>query len=99
MSRVLRADDPLALAVVVAIRGGDVDGLQRLLRDNVGLAIATIRDEGCGEGGVSRTLLHVATDWPGHFPDVAATIAAHFAGDPFARPTRGARVAIRRRTG
>jgi ankyrin repeat protein len=76
MSRVLRADDPLAVDVVEAIRGGNVEGLERLLRDNEGLATATIRDESCGDDSVSRTLLQVATDWPGHFPNVAATIAA-----------------------
>src|SRR5919106_2079842 len=72
MSRMLHPDDPLAVAVVEAIRGGDVERLEQLLRDNESLATASIR----GEDGSARTLLHVATDWPGHYPRVAATIAA-----------------------
>jgi uncharacterized protein len=75
MSRVLRPDDPLAAAVAEAIRGGDIEELKRLLRGNQGLASATIRSENGGDP-VSRTLLHVATDWPGHLPNVAATIDA-----------------------
>lgn len=76
MSRVLRPDDPLAVAVTEAIRVGDVEELTRLLHDNPGLATARIRNENGGDGDVGRTLLHVATDWPGHFPGVAATIQA-----------------------
>jgi hypothetical protein len=60
-------DDPLAVAVAEAIRGGDLEALQRLLRENPGLATARI--------GKSRTLLHVATDWPGNFPNSASTVA------------------------
>src|SRR3989442_8768215 len=60
--------EPLAVAVVAAIQSGDLERLQRLLGENPGLATARI--------GMSRTLLHVATDWPGHFPNGAATIAA-----------------------
>jgi uncharacterized protein len=61
-------DDPLAIAAVEAIHGGHVEQLQRLLADNP--ALATARVDG------SRTLLHVATDWPGHFPKTAASVAA-----------------------
>jgi hypothetical protein len=56
-------DEPLVVAVVDAIHRGDVERLQRLLADNPGLASIRIGDE-----RMSRTLLHVATDWPGHFP-------------------------------
>ena len=45
----LDADDPVALATTTAIREGDVVRLQRLLRDNSGLA--TVRIDG------ARTLL------------------------------------------
>lgn len=66
-------DDPVAVAAVAAIRAGDVDTLGRLLADHDWLATARLGDEKVD--GMSRSLLHVATDWPGHFPDVSATIA------------------------
>jgi hypothetical protein len=66
------ADDSRAVAVISAIRSGDLEGLGHLLNDNPGLATARIVDA----QGVSRTLLHIATDWPGHFPNSAMTVAA-----------------------
>ena len=62
---------PLAVAVVTAIQTGDLTALHRLLDDNPGFAAVRL-----GDAGKSRTLLHVATDWPGHFPSNAATVAA-----------------------
>ena len=70
----LSTDDPLAVAVVAAIHSGDVATLRRLLGDHPHLATARLGDN--KPGGMSRTLLHVATDWPGHFPNGAATVAA-----------------------
>ncbi|MGH8251933.1 MAG: ankyrin repeat domain-containing protein [Steroidobacteraceae bacterium] len=72
----MQSDHPLALAVVAAIRAGDLQALKRLLDENTGLAKARIVDETCITTNTSRTLLHIATDWPGHFPNGAATIAA-----------------------
>jgi uncharacterized protein len=66
--------DPLAVAVVEAIHSGDVETLKRLLRENPGLATARLGDD--DPEGMSRTLLHVVTDWPGHFPNGAAAVAA-----------------------
>jgi uncharacterized protein len=66
-------EDPLAVAVVEAIRTGDLEGLRRLLEDHPGLATARIGDD--GPGGTTRSLLHVATDWPGHVPGGPATVA------------------------
>jgi uncharacterized protein len=54
-------------AAVDAIRSGDVEGLRKLLHENPSLTTARI------DG--SRTLLHVATDWPGHFPNGPSTVA------------------------
>jgi ankyrin repeat protein len=59
-------DDPLTAAAFTAIRDGDDRSLRELLRAHSGLANARI------DG--SRTLLHVATDWPGHFPNGAAIV-------------------------
>jgi uncharacterized protein len=86
----MRSDDPLAVAAVEAIRAGGVQVLRRLLDDNPGLATATIDDD---SGNCSRTLLHVATDWPGHYPNVAATVTALIdagaaASAPFSGPHR-----------
>ncbi|MEP7367187.1 MAG: ankyrin repeat domain-containing protein, partial [Acidobacteriota bacterium] len=67
----LSVGDPLAVAVTGAIQAGNVEELRRLLDDHRGLATAGIVDaKGC-----ERSLLHVATDWPGHFPHVAGTIS------------------------
>ena len=59
--------DSLGIAVRRAIHGGDLDALRWLLDDNPGLVTARID---------GRTLLHVAADWPGHFPNGAATVNA-----------------------
>lgn len=66
---------PLAVASFAAVRSGDVEALRRLLAEHPGLATVGIVSDGtnCGKG--TRSLLHVATDWPGHFPRAAETIA------------------------
>jgi hypothetical protein len=61
------------VAVFEAIPTGDQEGLRRLLEDHPGLATPRIGDD--GPGGTTRSLLHVATDWPGHFPGGPATAA------------------------
>jgi ankyrin repeat protein len=63
--------DPLAHDAMRVIHKGDVAGLRQLLADHPALATARIIDR----KGSDRTLLHVATDWPGHFPGVVETIA------------------------
>jgi len=65
--------DPLAVAVVEAIQTGDQERLARLLATHPGLATARLGDD--RPGGMTRTLLHAATDWPGHFPNGPATVA------------------------
>ena len=65
--------DPLAVAVVEAIQTGDQERLARLLATHPGLATARLGDDRLG--GTTRTLLHAATDWPGHFPNGPATVA------------------------
>jgi len=69
-------DHPLAVAATEAIRAGEVAELERLLAAHPELATARL-----GGGpqarrceGMTRTLLHVATDWPGHYPNGAAVI-------------------------
>ena len=65
----IRADDQLAVDVIAAIQGGDVQQLRQLLDEHPDLARARLdyRDS-------IRTLLHIATDWPGHFPNGPATV-------------------------
>jgi uncharacterized protein len=66
----LQSGDPIATALVKAIRSGDLRSLERLLGERPRPAAARIVDD---KGG-ARTLLHVATDWPGHFPNAAAVV-------------------------
>lgn len=63
------ASDPRAVAVVAAIRNGDVSKLQGLLDEDPELATARIVDE----RNVGRTLLHIVADWPGHYREAART--------------------------
>jgi ankyrin repeat protein len=78
MARTIPTRDPLAVAAVSAVHSGDLVSLTQLLADNPDLA--TVRIGGDvdhrGDGGLSRTLLHVVTDWPGHYPNGAGTVAA-----------------------
>ena len=55
-------------AAVEAVRAGDVAALERLLAESPELASERV------EG--ARTLLHVVTDWPGHFPGGPAVVDA-----------------------
>ncbi|MFD4673387.1 ankyrin repeat domain-containing protein [Lentzea sp. NPDC058450] len=67
----MRHDDPLAVAVVTAIRTGDVPALGQLLADHPGLATTRIVDD----HGHARSLLHVLTDWPARCPNGARSVA------------------------
>ena len=66
----MRTSEPLAQAVISAIHTGDVESLRQLLDDDPLIAKESFVDP----KGVSRTLLHIAVDWPGHFPRVPQTI-------------------------
>ena len=69
----LPAGDPRAVSLAEAIRAGNVDALERLLAEHSDLATARFVDPRCGD---ERTALHVVTDWPGHFPNGRAIVAA-----------------------
>lgn len=58
--------ESMQIDVVEAIHCGDVSALTSFLGENP--QAARVRLDG------KRTLLHVATDWPGHFPNVQETI-------------------------
>lgn len=69
----LSTEDPLAIAAVTAIRTGDVAALRGLLAEHPQLATTRLGDD--DPDGMSRTLLHVVTDWPGHVPNGAVAVA------------------------
>lgn len=70
----INSENPVAVATIAAIQTGDLRSLEQLLVDHPGLASTRLGDD--DPEGMSRTLLHVVTDWPGHFPNGAATVAA-----------------------
>ena len=83
----IAADDPLAVEATAVVQAGDLQRLAQLLQDNPSLVTAHI---GTYPDGMTRTLLHAATDWPGHFPnnpqivqlliDAGADVNARFTG-------------------
>lgn len=84
-------DEMLTISVVKAIRTGDIPSLKRILTENPGLAAARIVKRNnnieVSSCGMSRSLLHIATDWPGHFPNGAGTVGTlvEFGADVNAR--------------
>ena len=67
--RTVAADDPRAVAATKAVQAGDLAALESLLAADPWLATGRIGDADC-----YRTLLHAATDWPGHFPNGPAVV-------------------------
>lgn len=65
----LKSSDSLAAEITKAIKNGDIDSLKGLLTRYPDLVDARIDD-----GKSSRSLLHIATDWPGHYPNTKETI-------------------------
>ena len=63
------SDDPAGRRLAAAITTGDHDDLRAVLVERPHLATAYV-----GSARQARTALHVATDWPGHFPGIVATI-------------------------
>jgi hypothetical protein len=80
-------NDPVAIELRLAVRGGDLETVGRLLAERPGLAWARFvgRKEGTG------TLLHFAADWPGYFPDGAEMVRLMVSAgaDPSAPATGG----------
>jgi uncharacterized protein len=64
------SDEPPASDAIEAIQAGNIEMLGRLLDDEPELAPARI----VRGRGHTLTLLHVACDWPGHFPNGAETV-------------------------
>lgn len=60
----------VAARAVAAVRGGDADALREVLSEQPELATSRLAGDLAG-----RTLLHVLTDWPGHRPGAAGTVA------------------------
>jgi uncharacterized protein len=58
-------DGQTAAELVRAVRAGDIEAIQQLLRSDPGLASARLGSKASG----SSTPLHLVTDWPGYFPN------------------------------
>jgi ankyrin repeat protein len=63
-------DDPVAVELRQAVRGGDLESAGRLLAGQPGLARATFA--GRNEG--TETSLHMVAGWPGYFPHGAEMV-------------------------
>ena len=87
----LSAEHPLAVELAAGVHAGDQPALVALM-ERAGWLV----HERFGSAAESRTALHIATDWPGHYPEVAATIALLVrAGAPVDGRFRGARAGHR----
>jgi uncharacterized protein len=83
----IAADDPRAAELALAVHGGDIGMLRRLLSEDPRLARARLADR---NGGL-RTPLHLVADWPGYFPNgpQIVRLLIQAGADPnFRHPTR-----------
>jgi hypothetical protein len=62
--------DQIAIELTLAIKGGNIPALERLLVTRPGLAAEHIT----GRKGGTSTPLHFVTDWPGYFPSGPAVV-------------------------
>ena len=62
--------DQIAIELTLAIKGGNIPALERLLATRPGLAAEHIT----GRKGGTSTPLHFVTDWPGYFPNGPAIV-------------------------
>ncbi len=85
-SKWISEDDRTAVDLRLAVRAGDTEAIQTMLRADPALARARI---GSTESG-SRTVLHLVTDWPGYFPNGPhiARLLISAGADPNALTTR-----------
>lgn len=67
---IMKASDAQAIALQNDIQKGNVESLQRELHENAALVTARVVDR----SGVSRTLLHIGADWPGHLLNGAQVV-------------------------
>src|SRR6266704_2656747 len=79
------SDDQVAVDLLLAVRAGDVEMIQRLLRTDPALASARL----VGKDGGAGTPLHLVTDWPGSFPNgpQIVQLLIDAGADPNARTT------------
>src|SRR5215471_20392784 len=64
-SKSIPEDDQVAVELLLAVRGGDVETIRRLLRSDPALTSARL----VAKAGGSGTPLHLVTGWPGYFPN------------------------------
>ena len=62
--------DQIVIELTLAIKGGNIPALERLLATRPGLAAEHIT----GRKGGTSTPLHFVTDWPGYFPNGPAIV-------------------------
>ena len=70
---ILPHGDPVAAELTVAIQGGDLDALRRLIARRPELASARMIGREGYEGGWS-TPLHTCAGWPGYYPNAPAAV-------------------------